>query len=333
MEFAGSFDPAESDRQNRRGVSETGAAGRRLYLRRGASGAGTAIPARPRIAKEISQCDVGQLDSVRQWLGNAADSAGIDPERRARLQTACQEAFVNCIMHGSTEECLNPVVLSAAIFSPLPPDRTAPLRTRVRSSGNSAAFFRWIARRRFWDFHHDALGGRARIQAGWRYEHDFDIDFPLARVNFMELSIQQIGDISFAAVPGETLDAGSAKDFKAAATPLLVPGAPAGFRFVRPQIRGQFRSGRPLILPSAAQRERGRSEALRRRANRCGPFSNSCACTGSLKSATRREDAVRAFNAQRARAKDGIGATRPHESATWLSDQPISCNLAHVHSA
>ena len=41
----------------------------------------------------------------------------------------------------------------------------------------------------------------------------------------MELSVEKIGDVSVAVVPGETLDAGCAKDFKAAAAPLLTPGA------------------------------------------------------------------------------------------------------------
>jgi anti-sigma B factor antagonist len=37
----------------------------------------------------------------------------------------------------------------------------------------------------------------------------------------MELSVEDIGNVSIALVPGETLDAGSSKEFKAAAAPLL----------------------------------------------------------------------------------------------------------------
>jgi anti-sigma B factor antagonist len=41
----------------------------------------------------------------------------------------------------------------------------------------------------------------------------------------MQLSVETIENISVVPVPGPTLDAGSAKDFKSAVTPLLTPGA------------------------------------------------------------------------------------------------------------
>lgn len=119
----------------------------------------------------------------------------------------------------------------------------------------------------------------------------------------MELSIQQIGGISFAAVPGETLDAGSAKEFKAAATPLLVSGARlvfdlSGLRFVDSSGLGALLSclrqlnanGGDLKLCGASKPVRALFELVRM--HRVFELCNS------------REDAVRAFNAQRARAKD-----------------------------
>jgi anti-sigma B factor antagonist len=53
----------------------------------------------------------------------------------------------------------------------------------------------------------------------------------------MELTVEIIGNVSVAKIPGETLDAGSAKEFKAAAAPMLTPGAKVifdltGLRFI-----------------------------------------------------------------------------------------------------
>ena len=53
----------------------------------------------------------------------------------------------------------------------------------------------------------------------------------------MELSVEQRSNIAVAVIPGETLDAGNAKDFKAAAASLLRPGAKvifdlSGLKFV-----------------------------------------------------------------------------------------------------
>jgi sigma-B regulation protein RsbU (phosphoserine phosphatase) len=73
-------------------------------------------------------CNLTQLDAVRAWLGTAAVAAGIEPERQARLETACQEAFVNCILHGSAIECTIPVYLSSEIF-------TTHLKIEIRHQG------------------------------------------------------------------------------------------------------------------------------------------------------------------------------------------------------
>jgi anti-sigma B factor antagonist len=53
----------------------------------------------------------------------------------------------------------------------------------------------------------------------------------------MELTVEKIGSVSLAKIPGETLDAGSAKEFKAAAASMLTPGAKvifdlSGLRFI-----------------------------------------------------------------------------------------------------
>ena len=53
----------------------------------------------------------------------------------------------------------------------------------------------------------------------------------------MELTVEKIGNVSLVKIPGEPLDAGSAKEFKAAAAPMLVAGARvifdlSGLRFI-----------------------------------------------------------------------------------------------------
>jgi anti-sigma B factor antagonist len=119
----------------------------------------------------------------------------------------------------------------------------------------------------------------------------------------MELFIEQISDVSFARVPGETLDAGSAKDFKAAAAPLLVPGAKlvfdlSGLRFVDSSGLGALLSclrqlnaiGGDLKLCGTSKPVRALFELVRM--HRVFELCNS------------REDAVRAFDAQKAQAKD-----------------------------
>ena len=94
----------------------------------------------------------------------------------------------------------------------------------------------------------------------------------------MELSVEKIGDVSVAVVPGETLDAGCAKDFKAAAAPLLTPGAKvifdlSGLRFVDS-------SGLGALLSCLRQlNAAGGDLKLSVPANPCGRSSNWCACT------------------------------------------------------
>ena len=115
----------------------------------------------------------------------------------------------------------------------------------------------------------------------------------------MELSVEKIGDVSIAAVPGETLDAGSAKDFKAAAAPLLTPGAKvvfdlSGLRFVDSSGLGALLSclrqlngvGGDLKLCGTSKPVRALFELVRM--HRVFELCNT------------REDAVRAFGAQSA---------------------------------
>jgi sigma-B regulation protein RsbU (phosphoserine phosphatase) len=68
-----------------------------------------------RIAVEFA-CGLDQLQSVGIWLRNIAERAGVEPERLARLEMSCHEAFVNCVKHGSPGECTRPVHLEGAIF-------------------------------------------------------------------------------------------------------------------------------------------------------------------------------------------------------------------------
>ena len=117
----------------------------------------------------------------------------------------------------------------------------------------------------------------------------------------MELSVEKIGDVSVAVVPGETLDAGSAKDFKAAAAPLLTPGAKvmfdlSGLRFVDSSGLGALLSclrqlnaaGGDLKLCGTSKPVRALFELVRM--HRVFELCNT------------KEDAVRAFGAQNAQA-------------------------------
>jgi sigma-B regulation protein RsbU (phosphoserine phosphatase) len=61
-------------------------------------------------------CGLGELQSVGTWLRNIAERAGVEPERLARLEMSCHEAFVNCVKYGSPGECTRPVYLEGAIF-------------------------------------------------------------------------------------------------------------------------------------------------------------------------------------------------------------------------
>jgi sigma-B regulation protein RsbU (phosphoserine phosphatase) len=61
-------------------------------------------------------CGLDQLHSVGIWLRSIAERAGVEPERLARLEMSCHEAFVNCVKYGSAGECTRPVYLEGAIF-------------------------------------------------------------------------------------------------------------------------------------------------------------------------------------------------------------------------
>jgi anti-sigma B factor antagonist len=115
----------------------------------------------------------------------------------------------------------------------------------------------------------------------------------------MELIVEKIGNVSVATVPGETLDAGSAKEFKAAAAPMLTPGAKvifdlSGLRFVDSSGLGALLSclrqlngvGGDLKLCGTSKPVRALFELVRM--HRVFQLCNS------------REDAVRAFEEQTA---------------------------------
>jgi sigma-B regulation protein RsbU (phosphoserine phosphatase) len=68
-----------------------------------------------RHATEFS-CDLGQLETLRIWLNKIAQDAGVDADRLTRLESACQEALVNCVRHGSPGECKHPVYLDATVY-------------------------------------------------------------------------------------------------------------------------------------------------------------------------------------------------------------------------
>jgi anti-sigma B factor antagonist len=120
----------------------------------------------------------------------------------------------------------------------------------------------------------------------------------------MELSVDQIGDIVVATVPGENLDAGSSRDFKTAAAPLLKPGAKlifdlSGLSFVDSSGLGALLSclrqlngiGGELKLCGTSKPVRALFQLVRM--HRVFELCNT------------REDAVRAFEAQHAQTLGG----------------------------
>ena len=68
-----------------------------------------------RIAAEFG-CDLDELEKLGIWLRDLAERAGVEPDRLARLEMSCHEAFVNCIKYGSAGKCRNPVYLEGTIF-------------------------------------------------------------------------------------------------------------------------------------------------------------------------------------------------------------------------
>jgi anti-sigma B factor antagonist len=119
----------------------------------------------------------------------------------------------------------------------------------------------------------------------------------------MELTVEKIGDVSIAKIPGETLDAGSAKEFKAAAVPMLNAGAKvvfdlSGLRFIDSSGLGALLSclrqlngvGGDLKLCGTSKPVRALFELVRM--HRVFELCNTV------------DDAVRAFHEQNARAKE-----------------------------
>jgi len=118
----------------------------------------------------------------------------------------------------------------------------------------------------------------------------------------MELTVENIGNVSLAKIPGETLDAGSAKEFKTAAAPMLTSGARvifdlSGLRFIDSSGLGALLSclrqlngvGGDLKLCGTSKPVRALFELVRM--HRVFELCNTS------------EDAVRAFD-QNARAKE-----------------------------